>query len=128
MLHSQHQNPILDKLRLMAEKTPQRTARERLTFEEAFTRLEQTVQALEAGGLTLEEATGLYEEGMRLARVCNELLSATELRVTRLQSSFGEQMRFLGAGDSQEESASEVSPQTPSEALDGDSPTPDRES
>ena len=79
----------------MTEKAPQKGSRERLTFEEAFTGLEETVQALEAGSLTLTEATRLYEEGMRLARVCNELLSATELRITRLQSSFGEQMRFL---------------------------------
>ncbi len=69
---------------------------ENLSFEEAFTRLEQTVQALETGGLSLEEATRLFEEGMRLARLCNEVLSATELKVTRLQTAFGEQMRFLG--------------------------------
>ena len=68
---------------------------EDLSFEEAFARLEQTVQSLEAGGLTLEEATRLFEEGMRLARMCNERLSAAELKVTRLQTAFGEQMRFM---------------------------------
>ena len=68
---------------------------EDLSFEEAFARLEQTVQSLEAGGLTLEEATRLFEEGMRLARMCNERLSAAELKVTRLQTAFGEQMRFI---------------------------------
>ncbi len=66
-----------------------------LSFEEAFASLEQTVQSLEAGGLTLEEATRLFEEGMRLARMCNERLSAAELKVTRLQTAFGEQMRFI---------------------------------
>lgn len=66
-----------------------------LTFEAAYRRLEETVQALEAGGLTLDEATGLYAEGARLARVCNELLSGAELRITRLQTSLGEQMRFI---------------------------------
>ena len=50
---------------------------EKLSFEEAFTRLEEKVQALEAGGLTLAEATSLFEEGMHLARLCNELLSTT---------------------------------------------------
>ena len=68
---------------------------EDLSFVEAFARLEQTVQSLEAGGLTLEEATRLFEEGMRLARMCNERLSAAELKVTRLQTAFGEQMRFM---------------------------------
>ena len=32
---------------------------------------------------------------MGLAKRCNELLSATELRVTRLQTAFAEQMRFV---------------------------------
>ena len=68
---------------------------ENFSFEEAFKRLEETVQALEAGGLTLEEATRLFEEGIRLARICNELLSSAELKVTRLRTAFGEQMRFL---------------------------------
>ncbi len=68
---------------------------ENLSFEEAFQLLEEKVQALEAGGLTLEEATRLFEEGMRLARICNEVLSAAELKVTRLRTAFGEQMRFL---------------------------------
>lgn len=68
---------------------------EQLPFEVAYGRLEESVRALEEGGLPLEEATRLYEEGVRLARLCNELLGATELRVTRLQTSLGEQMRFL---------------------------------
>ena len=55
------------------------------SFEEAYARLAETVHALETGGLTLEEATGLYEEGMRLVQVCNQLLSKAELRVTQLR-------------------------------------------
>lgn len=75
--------------------------RPRLSFEEALTHLEETVQRLEAGDLTLEEATRLYADGMGLARLCNELLTRAELTVTRLQTSYGEQMRFL-AGDGEE--------------------------
>lgn len=63
---------------------------EDLSFEAAFARLNEKVQALEAGGLTLEEATRLYEEAMRLASLCKQLLSATELRVNRLRESFAE--------------------------------------
>lgn len=78
--------------------------RQRPSFEEAFTRLEETVQKLEAGGLTLEEATRLYEEGMKLARQCNELLSATELKVSRLKTSYGQQMQMVnGVGDGDDE-------------------------
>ncbi len=75
----------------------------RETFEQAFTKLEESVRRLEAGQLTLDEATGLYEEGMRLARRCNELLTKAELRITRLQSQFAEQMAFVDAGPEEED-------------------------
>ena len=74
-----------------------------LSFEEAYRRLEETVHTLEEGGLSLTEATRLFEEGMRLARICNELLSSAELKITRLQTAFGEQMRLLT--EEREESA-----------------------
>ena len=36
-----------------------------------------------------------YEEGMKLARVCSEMLASAELRITRIQTAYGEQMRML---------------------------------
>ncbi len=80
----------------MAKNTKVEPKPEDLSFEEVFKRLEETVQKLEEGGLTLDEATRLFEDGMKLARLCNEFLSATELKMTRLQTAFGEQMRFMG--------------------------------
>ena len=75
-------------------------------FEEAFVQLRETVEALEAGGLTLEEATHLFDQGMRLAKSCNALLTAAELKITRLQRSFGEQMAMVGeTPDSDEDEA-----------------------
>ena len=68
---------------------------ENLSFEEALGLLDETVLALEAGGLSLAEATQTYERGMRLARVCNEMLASAELRVTEIRAAFGEQMRML---------------------------------
>lgn len=56
------------------------------SFEQAFRDLETTVQRLEAGDLTLEEAIALYEQGMRLAQRCNDALDAAELRVEQLES------------------------------------------
>ncbi len=67
----------------------------RPTFEEAVSQLRETVQALEEGNASLEEATRLFDRGMTLARTCNELLSAAELQVTRLQRAFGEQMTMI---------------------------------
>ena len=66
-----------------------------LTFEQALTRLDETVQTLEKGGLPLTESTQLFEEGMKLARTCSEMLAATELRISRIQSAYGEQMRMI---------------------------------
>ena len=57
-------------------------------FEAMYVRLEDAVSKLEKGGLTLEESLALYEEGIQLARQCQELLQQAELRITRLQESF----------------------------------------
>lgn len=57
---------------------------ENLPFEKAFDQLEATVQRLETGDLTLEEAIALYEHGMRLARRCSDVLDAAELQVQQL--------------------------------------------
>ena len=65
-----------------------------MTFEQALGRLEDVVGAMEAGDLPLAEATNLYEDGMKLARVCSEMLAAAELKVTRIQTAYGEQMRL----------------------------------
>ncbi|MBM3933710.1 MAG: exodeoxyribonuclease VII small subunit [SAR202 cluster bacterium] len=65
-----------------------------VTFESALAELDQVVTALEAGALPLSEATRLYERGMKLARICNEMLVAAELRITQIQTAYGEQMRL----------------------------------
>jgi len=66
-----------------------------LSFEQAVGQLDEAVYALEAGGLPLAEATRLFEKGMKLARLCNEMLVSAELRITRIQTRYGEQMRML---------------------------------
>lgn len=59
-----------------------------LPFEQAFQKLEETVQALENGGITLDQAVSLYEEGMRLAQLCSGRLDGAELKITELQHAF----------------------------------------
>jgi len=61
---------------------------EQETFEAIYTRLEETVQRLEEGGLPLDESIALFEEGMRLAQRCRTLLDGAELRVTALSEEF----------------------------------------
>lgn len=58
------------------------------TFEQLYTRLDERVAKLEQGGLSLEESIALYEEGMQLARECQERLDAAELKITKLRESF----------------------------------------
>jgi exodeoxyribonuclease VII small subunit len=55
-----------------------------LAFEQAFAELEETVQKLEAGGLTLEESLALFERGQALATHCNAQLDEAELKVRQL--------------------------------------------
>ncbi len=65
---------------------------ESLSFEDSYARLEQVIQKLEAGELSLDESVALYEEGMRLARHCGRKLDDAELRVTRLLSAVAGEM------------------------------------
>jgi exodeoxyribonuclease VII small subunit len=55
-----------------------------LTFEAALAKLEETVRRLEEGNLPLDQAVSLFEEGTRLARLCNQQLEAAELKVSQL--------------------------------------------
>jgi len=58
---------------------------EALSFEQAFEQLEAAVEALQDGQMPLERALNYYEEGMKLAQYCNELLEKAELRVQQLR-------------------------------------------
>jgi exodeoxyribonuclease VII small subunit len=56
-----------------------------LTYEEAFTQLEQVLQALETGDLPLDQSLALYELGATLAAYCAQKLDEAELRVRQWQ-------------------------------------------
>lgn len=76
------------------EKSPEDL--DNLTLEEALALLDKTVAALESGSLTLTQSVDNYERGMKLARVCNEMLTSAELRIARIRTAYGEQMRMVG--------------------------------
>ena len=54
------------------------------TFELALQQLEQIVQKLEKGELPLEESLKLYEDGIRLSRLCHGKLEEAEGRIEML--------------------------------------------
>ena len=61
------------------------------SFEESLEALETRVRKLEAGDLPLEEALGLFEEGIELTRECHEKLDAADQKIVELtRSSDGE--------------------------------------
>ena len=60
---------------------------EKLSFEEAFKELEDTVRRLEGGGLTLNESIALFERGMTLAKRCGRKLDEAELKVSQWATS-----------------------------------------
>lgn len=66
------------------------------TFEEALRRLEEIVQLLERGEMPLEEALGLFAEGVELAGHCHGMLDTAEQRLEVLARDAGGRHR---AGD-----------------------------
>jgi exodeoxyribonuclease VII small subunit len=57
------------------------------SFESSLKRLEVIVESLEQGKVSLDEAVGLYEEGIQLSKECAEKLKATELKIRKLAKS-----------------------------------------
>ena len=53
-------------------------------FEDAMKRLEDIVQNLESGDLSLEGSLGAFEEGMKLVSFCSKKLEEAEQKVTML--------------------------------------------
>lgn len=64
------------------------TDAESASFEDSFAQLNEMAEQLEAGGLTLAEATSRFEEGMKLVQHCNELLNNAELKITELKEAY----------------------------------------
>ena len=57
---------------------------EKRNFETAVADLEGIIVRMEKGDLSLEDALQSFEEGVRLSRECQQLLSAAEKRVMLL--------------------------------------------
>jgi len=57
-----------------------------ITFEQAFTQLEEIVERLESAELSLDESLSLFEKGQALAAQCARLLESAELKVKQLSA------------------------------------------
>jgi exodeoxyribonuclease VII small subunit len=63
---------------------------EPLDFEAALGRLDELVEVLEQGRISLEEALQLYEEGVLMADRCQRLLDQPQVRLQRLSVNTGD--------------------------------------
>ena len=59
-------------------------------FEESMKKLENIVTELENGNLNLDESVEKFEEGMKLAKQCNNILENAEKKITILLEKDGE--------------------------------------
>lgn len=56
-----------------------------MPFEEALKRLEGIVEAMEGEDLPLETLLARYEEGTKLAKICQAKLADAELKIQKLE-------------------------------------------
>lgn len=56
-------------------------AKKALNLEKSMGELEQIVEQLEGGDLTLEKSLAQFEKGIKLSRECQQALSAAEQKV-----------------------------------------------
>lgn len=61
-----------------------------VSFENAMERLEKIVESLENGEYPLEESLKLFEEGVKLVKLCNTKLESVEGSIKKLVNVNGE--------------------------------------
>ena len=65
-----------------------------LPFEEALEKLESIVEAMESAELPLETLLAKYEEGTRLARICQSKLAEADLKIQLLEKNAAGEMKL----------------------------------
>ena len=66
-----------------------KTDNSEITFEEGIQKLEAIVDAMESGDLPLETLMKQFEDGTKLAKLCQEKLSQAEVRIQQIEQSSG---------------------------------------
>ena len=55
-----------------------------ITVEEAFTKIEEKIQALEKEDISLDDSFKEYQEGMVLLKQCHEMIENVEKKVQKI--------------------------------------------
>jgi exodeoxyribonuclease VII small subunit len=66
------------------------------SFEAALKRLEEIVERLGEGNLSLEESLEMFQEGMELCKICNKKLDEAEYKVEKLMAKEGGELSVEG--------------------------------
>ena len=59
-------------------------------FEDLLKRLQEISELLESEEVGLEDSIKLYEEGVKLSKLCHQKLEEAELKITNLKQGFSE--------------------------------------
>ena len=55
-----------------------------ITFEQAMSRLEEFIAALENNQISLEKSVDLFQEGIKLSKICSDKLAGIEDKVAKI--------------------------------------------
>ena len=55
-----------------------------IKFEKAMTRLEKIVEELERGDLDIDKSLEIFEEGIKMSRLCSKKLNEAEAKIQKL--------------------------------------------
>ena len=55
-----------------------------IKFEKAMKRLEQIVEQLEKGELDIDKSLEIFEEGIKMSRLCSKKLNEAEAKIEKL--------------------------------------------
>ncbi len=58
----------------------------KITLEESFDQLDEIIQELQNGELSLEQSFKKYEEGMKLVKNCNDAIDKVEKKLVVIDS------------------------------------------
>lgn len=70
------------------------TAKPGLPFEEALQKLEAVVETMEGDDLPLETLIQRYEEGVKLAQLCQTRLAEAELKISQLEKNAAGELKL----------------------------------
>lgn len=85
----------------MTKKT--KTSKIDINFEKAMERLEDIVNELDEGSLSLDKSLDDFEEGMKLAKSCEDILNKASGRVDKIMKNFSGKEKIVALSDEEME-------------------------